>query len=106
MATALQSRIRLLTRLLLVDPGYVTAHMLERMDDAAHDALEQDDTAPTKQPLVALSRLPPCRRCRQPKPFRAHHCSFCNKCVLKMGAYFLQRVMWLPRHDPHCDRSH
>ncbi|TYZ64539.1 hypothetical protein PybrP1_004561 [[Pythium] brassicae (nom. inval.)] len=73
-------------RVVLTDPGYVTAQMLERMDDAAQDALEQDGGvgAHDTQPHVALSRLPTCRRCRQPKPFRAHHCSFCNKCVLKM----------------------
>ncbi|KAJ9440007.1 putative ZDHHC-type palmitoyltransferase 4 [Diplonema papillatum] len=25
-----------------------------------------------------------CRKCRQPRPPRAHHCSLCNTCVLKM----------------------
>lgn len=25
-----------------------------------------------------------CRRCRQFKPGRAHHCSICDRCVLKM----------------------
>lgn len=25
-----------------------------------------------------------CRKCRMPRPERAHHCSSCNKCVLKM----------------------
>lgn len=28
--------------------------------------------------------LPRCRTCKGPKPLRAHHCSVCNKCVLKM----------------------
>lgn len=27
---------------------------------------------------------PPCKKCEKPKPPRAHHCSVCNKCVLKM----------------------
>lgn len=77
----------------LADPGYVTAQMLERMDDDAHDALEQDGG---KQQHVALDRLPACRRCRQPKPFRAHHCSLCNKCVLKMGAcsFMVRSTRW------------
>ena len=25
-----------------------------------------------------------CRRCRQFKPGRAHHCSICDRCVIKM----------------------
>ncbi|KAI9034304.1 DHHC palmitoyltransferase-domain-containing protein [Hyaloraphidium curvatum] len=25
-----------------------------------------------------------CKKCRLPKPARSHHCSVCNKCVLKM----------------------
>lgn len=25
-----------------------------------------------------------CRRCRQFKPARAHHCSICERCVIKM----------------------
>ena len=28
-----------------------------------------------------------CRICWKPKPERAHHCSQCGRCVLKMGAY-------------------
>lgn len=25
-----------------------------------------------------------CKKCDSPKPPRTHHCSVCNKCVLKM----------------------
>lgn len=28
-----------------------------------------------------------CRKCWVPKPERAHHCSICNRCVLKMGEF-------------------
>lgn len=28
--------------------------------------------------------LPLCRVCKGPKPLRTHHCSVCNKCVMKM----------------------
>lgn len=28
--------------------------------------------------------VPRCRKCLGPKPARAHHCSICGKCVLKM----------------------
>lgn len=27
-----------------------------------------------------------CYRCNNFKPARAHHCSICNRCVIKMGA--------------------
>lgn len=66
------------------DPGYVTAQLLEHMDDAMQDALEQ--SCSDKRVAHLSVHLPSCRRCKQRKPFRAHHCSFCNRCVLKMGA--------------------
>ncbi|KAJ3223812.1 hypothetical protein HK099_000642 [Clydaea vesicula] len=36
--------------------------------------------------LAAQKKLPFafCKKCVKPKPYRAHHCSVCNKCVLKM----------------------
>jgi palmitoyltransferase len=35
-----------------------------------------------------------CRKCWAPKPERAHHCSICSRCVLKMGSFV------------HCARYH
>jgi palmitoyltransferase ZDHHC2/15/20 len=36
-----------------------------------------------------------CRICWKPKPERAHHCSQCGRCVLKMGAlYSLFHPVW------------
>lgn len=29
-----------------------------------------------------------CRKCWAPKPERAHHCSDCDRCVLKMGKLY------------------
>jgi len=45
-----------------------------------------------------------CRKCWVPKPPRAHHCSICDRCVLKMGMLHLS---WLehslnPGLDHHC----
>jgi hypothetical protein len=42
-----------------------------------------------------------CRICWRPKPERAHHCSQCGRCVLKMGAcplaVFLSIDLWIYR---------
>jgi palmitoyltransferase ZDHHC3/7/25 len=39
-----------------------------------------------KEPLVPLPKRPKriCRRCNSYKPDRAHHCSVCNRCIIKM----------------------
>lgn len=66
------------------DPGYVTPQVVDRIRDAIQRAVEEGGVDSLRKSGGAL--MPPCRRCKQPKPFRAHHCSFCNKCVLKMGA--------------------
>ena len=31
-----------------------------------------------------LSEYRQCKKCESPKPDRAHHCSICNKCILKV----------------------
>nr|CCA18007.1 palmitoyltransferase putative [Albugo laibachii Nc14] len=66
-------------RVALTDPGYVTTALLNKFSDALPSAMENDDGDPQH-----LQKLPICRKCNQPKPLRTHHCSFCNKCVLKM----------------------
>ncbi len=33
---------------------------------------------------LEANKLTYCAKCRLPKPQRAHHCSICNQCVLKM----------------------
>ena len=38
--------------------------------------------------MFVLQKIPEvvsiCKKCISPKPPRSHHCSVCNKCVLKM----------------------
>lgn len=34
-----------------------------------------------------------CRKCWAPKPERAHHCSVCKRCVLKMGEQKCQSII-------------
>ena len=41
-------------------------------------------------PLKANGEKRWCRKCWAPKPERAHHCSECNRCVLKLGPPFLR----------------
>lgn len=64
------------------DPGYLTATLLDVLNDALSSTLEKDNMDP-----FHFRKLPECRKCKQPKPLRTHHCSFCNKCVLKMGTH-------------------
>ena len=42
-----------------------------------------------------------CRICWRPKPERAHHCSQCGRCVLKMGAYPLSVLLSTRTHCTH-----
>lgn len=62
-------------KVVMTDPGYVTSAVVQRVKDAMQEALEDGKSPPA---------MNSCRRCKQIKPFRAHHCSFCNRCVLKM----------------------
>ncbi|KAF6755787.1 DHHC palmitoyltransferase-domain-containing protein [Ephemerocybe angulata] len=78
--TTLTSLLICVTR----DPGPVNTHATRRTDYGGDDediglaeALMADDTdytAPGKW----------CRKCWAPKPERAHHCSVCGRCVMKM----------------------
>lgn len=41
-------------------------------------------TAPGTPPYEIPETVSICKKCISPKPPRAHHCSICNKCILKM----------------------
>ncbi|KAI9912542.1 hypothetical protein PsorP6_005430 [Peronosclerospora sorghi] len=87
-------------KVVLTDPGYVTPSVLQRIQDAIQNAMEEGGK---KNPPMINS----CYRCNRLKPFRAHHCSFCNRCVLKMGTCgkVIYRVHYLSSRlcaDHHC----
>uniref|UniRef100_A0A8D0EG85 Palmitoyltransferase n=1 Tax=Strix occidentalis caurina TaxID=311401 RepID=A0A8D0EG85_STROC len=46
----------------------------------------------TKDDLTGVSV---CRKCIAPKPARTHHCSICNRCVLKMDHHCLRNLLSL-----------
>ncbi|EOD23905.1 hypothetical protein EMIHUDRAFT_223092 [Emiliania huxleyi CCMP1516] len=58
---------------LLTRPGFPGDHLAAV--EAAAERATRDSTVP---------RVRFCKRCRVPKPARTHHCSVCNRCVLKM----------------------
>lgn len=41
-------------------------------------------TDPGAIPKIFVPGLPQCPKCIGPKPYRVHHCSTCNRCILKM----------------------
>ena len=71
------------------DPGPIPE---AKTEEVAHDVGGGDMSLED-----ALLAVPPsddytqpgkwCRICWRPKPERAHHCSQCGRCILKMGAY-------------------
>ncbi|OBZ71210.1 Palmitoyltransferase PFA3 [Grifola frondosa] len=73
------------------DPGPVTAEKTQeaaasdREDESFLEALLAPDDEQERTPLNW------CRRCSAPKPERAHHCSTCGRCVLKMDHH----CVWL-----------
>ncbi|KAF1330235.1 Palmitoyltransferase, partial [Globisporangium splendens] len=63
------------TTAMLTDPGAVPQSALPL---AMADASKEDIARIEEQ------KYRTCRRCRQFKPGRAHHCSICDRCVIKM----------------------
>ena len=82
------------------DPGPVPEAKSEDPHDVAGggngDEISIEDallnTAPPSDDYTQPGRW--CRICWKPKPERAHHCSQCGRCVLKMGALdYCQKVL-------------
>ncbi|TFK70934.1 zf-DHHC-domain-containing protein [Pluteus cervinus] len=66
------------------DPGPVTDSGKQR-SDRAHDDGDELELTEALMPDIDFSEPGKwCRKCWMPKPERAHHCSVCGRCVLKM----------------------
>ena len=92
---------------LVRDPGpVVDKSQGEDVDDGAEESFMEALLAP---PEGEEAHGPGkwCKKCAAPKPERAHHCGTCGRCVLKMGASFLQCRSqkgnpYLCNSDHHC----
>jgi hypothetical protein len=70
------------------DPGPVY------FDASDQDPIDQNEDMGLAEALMARGNTDDdcspdkfCRKCWVPKPERAHHCSICGRCVLKMGEF-------------------
>jgi len=74
------------TRAQFSDPGSVPKnHSSQTYPSATIDSLEQAAISTISDPNSLPSQVPrTCKRCKAVKPFRAHHCSTCGRCVIKM----------------------
>jgi len=61
------------------DPGYVTEKLIQECLHKDEHFFESTSTQRKQNGEIRR-----CNKCRLIKPDRAHHCSVCNKCVLKM----------------------
>jgi len=75
-AIAIYSHYKTMT----TDPGSVPPDAEPLPDDGNTNSIIGGD--PEGKSLTSKSRA--CRRCRTFKPRRAHHCSICNRCIVKM----------------------
>ncbi|XP_015722487.1 palmitoyltransferase ZDHHC16 isoform X7 [Coturnix japonica] len=62
-------------------PGYPPQVRLSLGTNEQHSLLQLGTRYQAKNDLTGVSI---CRKCIAPKPARTHHCSICNRCVLKM----------------------
>jgi hypothetical protein len=68
------------------DPGAVPPDA-EPLPDTSGLDVSKNGSNDATVPLVNPKPRPPkriCRRCKSYKPDRAHHCSICKRCILKM----------------------
>ena len=67
-------------RCVFSDPGYT-------LNLRYKEILNMFDMASQSLPPQAPHEVNYCRICNVPKPRRVHHCSVCDRCVVKMGMY-------------------
>ena len=87
------------------DPGPISSPQ-----DIQDDNEESSFTEALMAPIADDFNTPEkwCKKCWATKPERAHHCSICRRCVLKMGAnlpYWYTRIFVLTslgKVDHHC----
>mmetsp|Transcript_24940 Transcript_24940/g.36936 ORF Transcript_24940/g.36936 Transcript_24940/m.36936 type:complete len:362 (+) Transcript_24940:91-1176(+) len=68
------------------DPGAVPPDA-EPLTDTSGLDISKNGSKDSTEPLLNPKPRPPkriCRRCKSYKPDRAHHCSICKRCILKM----------------------
>lgn len=67
-------------------PGFTSDYFNQIVDedDELNEDLENIPFAVKEGITIINTNYTYCNKCKLPKPQRAHHCSICNKCVLKM----------------------
>eukprot|EP00842_Homolaphlyctis_polyrhiza_P001545 jgi/Hompol1/2391/HPOL_002924-RA len=68
----------------LTDPGRTHAALIEELVGNLPTELAFEDVVSNKPLSAALQSTPICQKCTMPKPPRAHHCSVCRRCIMKM----------------------
>ena len=65
---------------MMTNPGAVPKSALPLLDDQ-----QENDHEENKKQINGLEKFKKlCKRCRHFKPIRAHHCSMCGRCIIKM----------------------
>ncbi|KAF4685688.1 Palmitoyltransferase zdhhc15 [Perkinsus olseni] len=80
-----------------------TPQMLSSVNDSGQQSRETQPRQPTS--VVSGGAVPQrryCKRCKIPKPARAHHCSTCRRCVLKMDHH----CPWVNNCVGMCNQKH
>ncbi len=67
------------TKAMITDPGSVTSLAKPTVEDSQEDLEEGNSGSQIERPPRRY-----CRKCKIFKPQRAHHCSICQRCIVKM----------------------
>lgn len=64
-------------RVSLTNPGQTSEKLMQKY-------MESDKSSSYMTERKHNGEIRVCNKCKSPKPDRAHHCSICNRCILKM----------------------